>query len=414
MLLLFHSRIIRCLIIILFCPALLSIYPDKALGREDKLIPSIHLRQEYTDNLFMTADNEMDDFILTASPGLRITTRTERLKLNMAGHLDSARYHDHTELNGNDMGASGRLSYDSTEKLSLSANGDFSRDSRPDRDLDDTGLLLDTTRRDRYQGGVEGNYLFSERTSANISSSYGRDDYQSKIDDSYDFHYYSAGLGVFHRPERFNERTTLFCHARYSRYEYENSAVDYYSISTGAENQFTETLSIRFDLGGRYTVSEFQTLTWMLTAPPFGYEMVTVKEKKTNLGGVGQISFNYHGEFIHCTMSAGHDIQPASGRDGSSERTSMMLSFNKRFTEEIHCRLDGDYYFNNAEEDEFSSFAIDEETLRSTAKFRYVVNRISHIEIGYSFTRIKDNVKDTEINRNLAFINYQYNFEINL
>ncbi|MFH2067469.1 MAG: outer membrane beta-barrel protein [Pseudomonadota bacterium] len=414
MLLLFHSRTIHCLIIILFCPALLSIYPDKALGREDKLIPSIHLRQEYTDNLFMTADDETDDFILTASPGLRITTRTERLKLNMAGHFDSAWYHDHAELNGNDMGASGRLSYDTTEKLSLSANGDFSRDSRPDRDLDDTGLVLDTTRRNRYQGGVGGNYLFSERTSTNISSSYSRDDYQSKTDDPNNFYSYSGGLGVFHRPARFNQKTTLFCNAQYSQYQYETSTVDYYSMTAGAENQFTETLSIRFDLGGRYTVSEFLTSKWILVSPPFGYQIALVKEKKTNFGGVGQISLNYHGEFIHCTMSAGHDIQPASGRDGSSERTSMMLSFNKRFTEEIHCRLDGGYFFNNAEEDEFSSVAIDEETLRSTATFRYVFNRISHIETGYSFTRIKDNVKDTEINRNLVFINYQYNFEINL
>jgi hypothetical protein len=384
------------------------------LGREDKLIPYLHLRQEYTDNLFMTADDETDDFILTASPGLRITTRSERLRLNMAGHVDSAWYQDHTELNGNDMGASGRLSYDATEKLSLSTSGDFIRDSRPDRDLDKTGLVLDTTRRNRYQGGVEGNYLFSERTSANMSSSYSRDDYQSETDDQNAFQSYSAGLGIFHRPARFNQRTTLFCNARYTRYEYDNSTDYYYSITTGAENHFTETLSIRFDLGARYTVSEFQTLKWIHTSQPFGYEIIPMKEKNINHGGVGQMNINYHGEFIHCTMSAAHDIQPAGGRNGSSERTSMMLSFNKRFTEEIRCRLDGGYYYNNAEEDEFSSVGIDEETLRSTATFRYVFNRISHIEIGYSLTRIKDNVKDTEINRNLAFINYQYNFEINL
>jgi hypothetical protein len=383
-----------------------------------KLIPSVDLRQEYIDNLFMTqndttaaSDVIMDDFITTTSPGLTVKQQSERLKLNLNSHLDWAWYKKNNDLNGYDKAASGGLSYAATERLDISADASCSRDSRPDRDLDVTGLILDTTRRDRYNGGISGNYLISEKTSASLSSSYHQDDYDSN--ENIDYKSSTANMGIFHQPAWLNHLTTLFCNVQYSQYEYETSTVDYYSISTGAESDITETFNIRFDLGARYTVSEFQTLKWILSDPPYGYEIKVVEETNSSKGGIGQISLNYHGEFIHCAMSAAHDIQPASGRDGSSERTSTSLTFNKRFTEELNCSLDGSYFVNNADEDEFSSVAIDEETFRLSFKSRYNFSPFVYLEAGYSFTRLINETTDAKADRNLTFIHYVHGFEIN-
>ncbi|MBA4369023.1 MAG: hypothetical protein C0403_15445 [Desulfobacterium sp.] len=404
---------IHSIIVILFCLVSAFFCPDRACCSEMKLIPSIHLRQEYTDNLFMTQNDIMDDFITTASPGLTVKQQSERLKLNLNSRLDRAWYHQNNELNGFDKVASGGLSYAVTERLDLSADASYLRDSRPDRDLDDTGLILDSTKRDRYNGGVSGNYLISEKTSATLSSSFHLDDYQTEGNENNDYKSNTVNMGIYHQPAWLNQLTTIFCNAQYSQYAYETSTVDYYSISTGAESDVSETFNIRFDLGARYTVSEFQTSKWVLSNPPYGYEIVSVEETNRSKGGIGQISLNYHGEFIHCAMRVSHDIQPASGRDGSSERTSMALTVGKRFTEELNCSLDGSYFVNNADEDEFSSVAIDEETFQLSFKSRYNFSPFVYLEAGHSFTRIMDETADDKVDRNLTFINYVHGFEMN-
>jgi hypothetical protein len=359
----------------------------------------------------MSATEAMDDFILTVSPGLKISRKSERLKLNLKGHFDRAEYFDHRDLNGNDTGVSGDILVAATERFSFSADAAFASDSRPDRDLDDSGLVLNTTRRDRYEGGVSGNLLFTERTSATFSSSYRNDDYKLLQDDAYDLQTYSASMGVFHQPVFFDQRTTIYSNLQYSRYEYEHSTVDYYALLAGLDNQFSELLRIRFDLGARYTRSEFQT-SQLVFIPPNEYIIIPVEEESTNWGSVGQISLTYQDEFTHCAVSASHDIKPASGRQGSSERTTVRTSLSRRFSKELRCSVDGSYYFNNAEKDQFSSNAINEKTFRGTFRIRYDISRLSSIENGWSYSRITDSVANTTTDRNLAFIAFTYNFEI--
>lgn len=385
--------------------------PALAWCDKNELTPFIHLRQEYSDNLFMSAAETLDDFILTVSPGLKISRKSERLKLNLNSRFDRTNYFDHTELNGNDIRVSGNTSVSATERLSFSADLAYMQDSRPDRDLDDSGLVLDATRRDRYTGGISSNFLLTERTSATFSGSYRNDDYQLQQDSAYDLEAYSASMGIFHQPAHFDHRTTIYSNLQYSRYEYEQSTVDYYALLAGLDNQLSEMFGLRFDLGARYTRSEFQTFQ-LVFDPLYGYAVLPVEVKSTNWGAVGKINLSYVDEYIHFTLSAAHDIEPASGRQGSSERTTIRASLGRRFSEELKCSVEGSYYFNNAKADQFSSNAINEKTLRGAFHVRYNFNRLMYIENGWSYSRITDSIANTTADRNLAFIAFTYNFEI--
>lgn len=385
--------------------------PCTAWCSDDELAPYLRLRQEYSDNLFMSTANTLDDFILTVSPGLRLSRKSERVNLNLDGYFDHATYFENSDLNGNDVKTSGRISISATERLSLSADAAFASDSRSDRDLEDTGLVLDTTRRDRYQGGVSGDFLFSERTSANLSGSWQQDDYQSPQDNANDLQAYSTSMGIFHQPARCNRRTTVYSNLQFSRYKYEQSAVDYYAVLAGLDNRFRETIRIRFDLGARYTRSEFQT-TQLVFIPPFEYAIVPAEEKTATWGGVGQVSLTYEDDFIRCAVNASHDIEPASGRQGSTERTSIRASFGRRFSQELRLDMDAGYYFNNAEKDQFSSVAINEKTFRGNFQVRYDISRPAFITGGWSYTRIRDSIADITADRNLVYISVSYTFEI--
>ena len=392
----------------LFCAVLV---PYIGWCSENELTPYIHLRQEYSDNLFMASTDAIDDFILTLSPGLALSRKSELLKLNLTGHFDHAKYFDHSELDGNDTSISGNASVSATERLTLSADAAYAKDSRPDRDLDDTGLVLDTTRRDRYQGGVSGNFVFTERTSANFSGSCQKDDYKLIQNEAYDLLAYSASAGIFHQPAYFNRRAAIFSNLQYSRYEYEKSTVDYYALTAGLENQFSETLSIHFNLGARYTRSVFQS-SQLVLIPSFGYAIVPVEAESTNWGTVGQVSLSYDDEFNHCAVSASHDIEPASGRQGSAERTTIRATLRRRFSQELQCSIDGSYYFNNAEADQFSSNAINAKTFRGLFRIRYDISRLFYIENGWTYSRTDDSIANVSADRNLAFIAVNYKFEI--
>ena len=91
----------------------------------------------------------------------------------------------------------------------------------------------------------------------------------------------------------------------------------------------------------------------------------------------------------------------------------MTLTAGKRFAEELNCSLDGSYFVNNADKDEFSSVAIDEEAFRLSFKTRYNFSPFVYLEAGHSFTQIMDETTDAKTDRNLTFINYIYSFEVN-
>jgi hypothetical protein len=127
-----------------------------AKAAEFKAIPSIALRGEYNDNIFFTRDETISDYIGTGSPGLEIINRTERLNLNLNGAFHFIRYEDADELDSDDYDAQGRIRYQLTPVLTGSAGAAYIKDSRPDREIEETGLVQDvrTRRRQRYNGGL--------------------------------------------------------------------------------------------------------------------------------------------------------------------------------------------------------------------------------------------------------------------
>ena len=146
---------------------------------ELKVIPSVALRGEYNDNVFFDEDNEESDYIGTASPGLEIIERTERLDMNLNGHYHIIRYKDAGDLDAEDYDGRGKISYQFTPVFRGSAAAAYIKDSRPDRDIDETGLVQSarTRRRQSYDGGLE--YNISEKAAAALSYQYRKDDWDS-------------------------------------------------------------------------------------------------------------------------------------------------------------------------------------------------------------------------------------------
>ena len=60
---------------------LVFLYSTQLWSDEFKITPSLHLKNEYNDNIFFDDedDENIDDYIVTVSPGLKVSDRTDRL-----------------------------------------------------------------------------------------------------------------------------------------------------------------------------------------------------------------------------------------------------------------------------------------------------------------------------------------------
>ncbi len=69
--------------IILFSLMIFCLILSSLVWAEFKLTPSISLREEYDDNIFLTADDEEEDFVTTITPAISLGYDTERLRLSL-------------------------------------------------------------------------------------------------------------------------------------------------------------------------------------------------------------------------------------------------------------------------------------------------------------------------------------------
>jgi predicted porin len=69
-----------------------------------EIIPSIALREQYNDNIFLSRSDGEDDFITTVSPGIALNyDRGEKLDLALDFGLNLRFYADHSDLNDTDL-----------------------------------------------------------------------------------------------------------------------------------------------------------------------------------------------------------------------------------------------------------------------------------------------------------------------
>jgi len=150
-----------------------------ALADEFKLTPSLGLKEEYNDNLFFTGSDRTKDFTTTISPGLDLINKTETLDLNLVARLDILRYVSNKALNDVDNYSRGRLRYSLNPRLNVSTELGFAKDSRPDQDIDVSGLVFTkAVTRYKYNYAAGGEYIVSEKTKVNLSYAYENSDFK--------------------------------------------------------------------------------------------------------------------------------------------------------------------------------------------------------------------------------------------
>ncbi len=415
---------------------------EQAAADDFMVIPYLAVKGEYNDNIFFDTTDEEEDFVTIISPMLTLHNRTEMVNLSLSARYDENIYSNNSKLDTSDQYYKAGLNYQLTAMNAFAIHAGYDKTSRLDRDIeviDDetaaTGLLMDASTRIRKNCSFSLNSTFSEKSAGSFSCSFSEEDFDDREDNDMRSHSVNAGftrvLGFIDELTvgRFNcgyskyrffesEIVTSNIYAYFfglpvwaDNYFFDNSTQNYYFATLGVSRNMGEIFSMVFDVGGRYTESEYETRKRVVPVNDlfsFFEENIKEKNRATGSGLVVQTALSYNGERTNWSLNFSHDMKPSSGSSGASDRTSLAVDFSKRITYELSWNLSTGYYINKADPGEYSSTGEDESTLRVRSGIKYNFNKNLSIEGSYNFVRVEDDEDHTDKQRNLFFVRVSF------
>lgn len=299
--------------------------PSLSEADDFRLLPSVTQTLQYNDNVFVSPDQKVHDLISTTTGGVEVSDTTERLNFDVAAQLSQNLYQHSTGLNSTDGIGNGTIRYIVTPQLSLSAAGSYSRTAQPDQELLTTGLVLNGVTKDSTTYHAEADYSLTEKTLVSLLYDHGEDHYQSPLFS--DLTYDTETLAFTHDLSGYVPQAKGMLNMSYTQYSLTGANVSNYEATTGFSYSLQEKWSMQITAGLRRTDSSFDTFapTGFIFGP-FFFQTGIIEQTQTTSGwgGVGQASLSYKGEVTNATFTAGRDIAPASGQNGTVERTSFI------------------------------------------------------------------------------------------
>ena len=404
-------------------PAIVLGAAHGVMAADNQLITSVAAIYQYNDNIFLDSDNILSDNIYTIAPKLAVVRHSERYTVRADGKLEFYRYQDNDAFDDMDQWYNGTLDTTPTERWRLGAEVHASDDSRPDRDIEVTGQVLDSTRRKRINAGTSAQYTFSEMFGGGLFLEFNRENFDDpEVSDRKDYH---AVLAMTRSLDAWLARTTGRLNLSYSHFEFEreferlgtqglfdvttllrdNTEVDNLSLTAGTETELTEKVNLVVDLGGRFTQSQRELQLTRTYSPPLIIEAPSSTDADyDNYGFVGSVTFTYRGERSRSDLLVSQDLQPVSGANATVNRTTVRLSGSMRLLERLRGNLFFQWYKNINDQDDPTQQDIDYQTWNAGGGLRWALNDYLDLAANYVYTIVDDREAGTTAYRNLATI----------
>ena len=391
-----------------------------------KIVPFVSLKQEYSDNILFSDDNEKEDYITTLSGMIAVKQKTEVLNAGIQVRLDQLFYHDYDQLDSLDKFFSGNVNYRTTERLGLGATARYSENSRRDQDADTTGLLLSGDR-EESQFSLSSDYLFSEVTRGDITLGYGLVEVD-EINNNEDDDNFKIDISFSKNLSQIFKNTTGILNLSYFRYSadietttpggvitstaFQEYITDIFQFSTGFSKNITELYSVYCQVGASYSLTDesLRTRNILTGSGVLVSDVISPEQEDDIWGGVLLAGLNYVGLYYDIGLSLSRDMRGASGTNGAVERTSVAGNIDGKLTDKFSFTLDASYYLNKNERNNQAD--TDELTLNIQPGFKYKFDHDFKLSCFYRYTSVENRQNNTSSERNLIYIVIKKEFEL--
>ncbi len=378
--------------------------PTAVWSAEVSWLPSLSLRGEYDDNIAFENRDELDDYLATISPSLLFKYASERVKINSSLALDVLRYSDETDLNDEYQHYNLDGEYQLTEKLALTGQGSFIKDTTLESELEETGLVNFREDRRRYTLGGGFAYRLSERNSWQLNYNFVKTNYDGRENVDYESHTVS---GTFQH-QLANMRDFLILQPYYTYYDSDVSKVDNYGLVAGFEHPFSETLHLSLHSGARYTESSYDQWKVHWIFPPFVYELVSQREHDNNWGWLADFSLKKTAE--RWTAEIGYDRDLSFGSSGESiERNRFHFTGDYKINTRFRARLTTSLYYTESDSDYSDE---DSRYFNVTPSISYKLTERYSLVLAYSYAETYDKTLDSNrhYDRNRVWLSLDFHF----
>lgn len=378
-----HTR--HCFVFILLIVLIFQWKP--AHTAEVTLNPSLNFRGEYNDNIDFSRSNRLDDYVGIISPGLTFGYATERGNVEAKAIVDVIRYYDYTERNYERQNYGLGVSYLLFERLSFKANGSYIKDITLDTQLEETGIVVKRSDRERYNAGGGFSYQMSELSAIGINYSYTEIDYKLPI--YVDSRRHGGSLSYSYT---FNNNLDVFRIGPYYRnIDSDDQKTDIYGFGLGIDHKFTETFSADVNASARYSETE-----------------QTAGKSDSNWGWSAAITLNKSWQTASAHLGYSRYLNPTTEGD-IIEVDRFFLTLNKMLTKRFRLSLGGSIYFTKSQEEPRTT---DTRYYSVTPSLEYMITENLSLALAYNYSNQYDEtlINDKDVDRNRVWLSLNFNY----
>jgi len=329
---------------------------------------SLAIRGEYDDNTQFTGK---EDYVLEVSPSAALSAVTEVTQIQVGADIDIREYKNNNDLSSVDQYYQVLGGVSLEERVEIDIVGTHLRDHTFQSELEETGIVLKQTSRNRTTISPIGTFWLAPRDRMQLTYEYGDTNFSS--DDRRDYTYQNLRVGWLHDLQ--NERTTLGLLVGANRTEYgdnidnPNEKITYQGVGAGVQldHLFSETFITNLKAGATYSESKTRG--------------AADNDTSSDTNFVGEASVRWI--FERSTLSAlvNQQVVPSSAGENVA-RTRANLGVGYRFSEKFGCNLGG--YYRRSDPLRGGQTV---QTYGGRAALIYRFTRDLGLSLGYSFTK---------------------------
>jgi hypothetical protein len=373
--------------------------------------PQIRSYVRYDDNFQLRFEDENSVWEGAVEPKVTLARRTARSQLAGSAAVNARRF-DENDLNTEDIRLDLRSFY-ALERARLGLNASFIKDTTLDSTLEETGVVYQRDDRRSVRLSPNWTYNLTERTLLSASLDYSKVEYDDTDETGLaDYDYRAGSLGS---EFRWTEKTSLNVYTSYGRYQRDDDLLksDNTQVSAGFAHEVSERFDVRASAGYRHTEtntrSGFPVCSGGVTLSVGLAELLGIDTSLARNGAVcvdpGTLAplpfseggttdssngflfnggLNYRFETGTVSMAASRNILP-SARDGLLVTDRVTLAADRRLTETLTASLRVSWYQTDSTSDAPSQ--TDRELIRVRPGIRWQLARDWAFGASYRYTR---------------------------
>jgi len=353
---------------------LLIVVPRPLSAAEWYAEPWADLTTTYNDNIFLRRTAIIDTFGAILNLDAKLGRRTERSNVSLDTRLEFNQYTNSDALDQNNQFFK-LASHYSTERNTWRLDGYYHLDSTATSELEDTGLVQNNFRVDRWSALPSWEHAFTEKTSGRISYRYLDVDYEQGafLNGLFDFDTQNLDATIAHQ---WSPATDVFLTAYglmqdVPQISGENNS---YGGTAGFGYNFSETLRVTL-AAGAYVADQKNTISG-----------VTIDS--TNTGGLFNASLEKQFDLTIFALTASQFVIP-TGRGDLEQRRQLNFSLEHRLMPTVTLSLPALIFVSNPTGGftDFDIFSSDRTYYRVQPGIRWQISRGWFLDGSYRYIR---------------------------